>query len=123
MSVERSKTTDATTKTEKAILSSDGPYKKMEMILTINGDARAVEVMDDFKDGSRLSTVYPVGLYQKRQGSKTWAETVFFWKQKDGRYETGQTTTILNRAGYRLIGWSESSIANRSRHSSAVVQA
>lgn len=90
--------------------------------LKIAGETREVEARDVWGDGRRFDSVAPVGAYQKREGAKVWAERVTFWLHGDGSYRPGTVTTILNRAGYRLIGWAdkfspESSVA--SKHNSA----
>jgi hypothetical protein len=92
------------------------------MRLTIKGETRDVEVRDVWaylpdRKGERFDTVKPVGLYRKREGAKTWHAIVTFWRQADGSYRASFETTILNRSGYRLIGFAEDREAT-SQHNS-----
>lgn len=94
------------------------------MKITINDETRDIEVRDVYGpgDGKRLDSLYVVGLYQKRPGTKLWRESITLWRQPDGSYRLAQSTTILNRAGYRLIGWADQPVSEKakSRHNSAI---
>lgn len=90
--------------------------------LTIDGETREVEARDVWGDGKRFDSVLAVGAYRKRPGAKVWAERVMFWLQPDGSYKVSRHTTILNRAGYPLIGWADKfspESAGSSKHNSA----
>jgi len=89
--------------------------------LTIKGETRQIEVTDLWKTGERLLSTTPVGLFQKRAGTKAWPARVNFWLRKDGTYTTDGTATILNRSGYRLVAFNDATEApkNRSAHNSA----
>lgn len=73
---------------------------------TIGKDSREIEVHDCWNDGRRLDSDRAVGLFQKKPGGKVWPQTLTFWREADGSYRLATTTTILNRDGYRLIGFS-----------------
>lgn len=75
--------------------------------LTIDGETRDVEARDVWGDGKRFDSVQAVGAYRKRQGAKVWADRIIFWRQTDGTYRASRSATILNRAGYPLIGWAD----------------
>ena len=85
--------------------------------ITIKGETREIEMCDFRGDGASFSSVRPVGLFRKH-GGKLWAEKITLWRQKDGSYRLGQTTTILNRSGYSLVGWADGK--ENSRHNSAI---
>lgn len=90
--------------------------------LTIDGETREVEARDVWGDGKRFDSCQAVGAYRKRPGAKVWAERVTFWRQDDGTYRANRSTTILNRAGYPLVGWADKiNPASRgaSKHNSA----
>lgn len=62
--------------------------------------------------------------YRKRPGAKVWAERVTFGRQEDGSYRANSATTILNCAGYPLVGWADKvNPASRgaSKHNSAAL--
>ena len=84
--------------------------------ITIGGETREVEFCAAGE--TRLRSVTPAGLYQKRPGQKTWADWLTLWLQPDGSWKLATTATILNRAGYRLIGWADKSAT--SQHNSAM---
>lgn len=90
--------------------------------LTIDGETREVEARDVWGDGQRFDSVLPVGAYRKSPGAKVWADRIFFWRQPDGSYKASRSATILNRAGYPLIGWADKfspESASSSKHNSA----
>ena len=78
--------------------------KKVTQAVRIGGEARDVEFMDL---GRYITSVDPVGLYQKRSGDKTWRKPIDMYLGKDGKYTLSTSATILNRPGYRLIGWAD----------------
>lgn len=87
--------------------------------LTINGETRTVEVRAYGDDDKKFWTTDRVCFFQKRAGTKLWAERVTFWKQEDGSYKPSFYTTILNRAGYKLVAWSNMPSTHVSQHNSA----
>jgi hypothetical protein len=87
----------------------------MNKAVTINGETREIEFRAAGE--TRLRSCSPAGLYQKRPGQKTWADWLTLWLQPDGTWMLATTTTILNRAGYRLIGWADKAT---SQHNSAL---
>ncbi len=96
--------------------------KTQTFSLTIDGETRDVEARDVWGDGKRFDSCLAVGAYRKRPGAKVWAERVIFWRQEDGSYRANRSTTILNRAGYPLVGWADKiNPASRgaSKHNSA----
>lgn len=87
----------------------------MTHTITIAGEAREIEFRAAGE--TRLRSVSPAGLFQKRPGQKTWADWLTLWLQPDGSWKLATTSTILNRAGYRLIGWADKAT---SQHNSAL---
>lgn len=85
---------------------------------TINGETRDVPC-HELHPGKRADSDHLVGLYQKRPGQKVWPQVLTFWAQPDGSWKLGTATTILNRSGYRLIGWADQATGNVSNHNSA----
>jgi hypothetical protein len=88
----------------------------MNKTVTINGVTREIEFRA--AGATRLRSTAPAGLYQKRPGQKTWADWLTLWLQPDGTWKLATTSTILNRAGYRLVGWADK--AATSQHNSAL---
>ena len=80
--------------------------------VTISRETRKLEF---FEIGDKLVSRKAAGLY--RRNGKTWASNLTLWKQDDGSYKLHETTTILNRAGYYLIGWANDRAT--SKHNSA----
>lgn len=100
--------------------------------VTIAGETRSVEfkvwLYNDGiirKSGSKTIecegySIENVGLYSKFGGGKQWARSIHIQIYTDGTFIIGRSTTILNRAGYPLIGWATSAIEHlKSRHLSA----
>ena len=87
---------------------------------TIKGETRLVECRCIFADQQRYDSIHFEGLYQKRPGQKVWPDKLYFFLQKDGSYRLCTTATILNRSGYRLVGWNgDYKGDNYSQHNSA----
>jgi hypothetical protein len=84
--------------------------------VTIKGETREVEFVNI---GHYLLSVRPVGLFQKRPGQKLWPHSISLWPQPDGSFHLSQAESILNRSGYRLIGWADQATGNLSEHNSA----
>lgn len=93
-----------------------------EITVTLRGETRTVRVRAWTPEPiDRVSSVDAVGAYQKRPGQRIWRDDLLFWLQADGSWKLATTTTILNRSGYRLIGWADKEIKdcqNESQHNS-----
>lgn len=96
-------------------------HETITLPITINGETREVQFrVYATNEGKMIWSVGSLGLFQKRAGQKCWPQTLFCWKQADGSYKLSTQTTILNRTGYRLIGWANEG-QNFSNHNSASV--
>ena len=92
------------------------PWEYTSFPVRLNGVLRNVTARQ-MRDGY-FRSVEPVGAFQKRQGQKVWADHIDFWRQADGSWKHNTSKTILNRCGYRLIGWADQ-YRVLSRHNSA----
>lgn len=88
----------------------------MTLQITIQSETREIEFMhirDEF-----ITSIKSVGAYQKRPGQKIWHDRLRMWKQADGSWKLQKDATILNRNGYRLIGWA-GTLGNVSQHNAS----
>lgn len=85
---------------------------KREVVL--NGEAREIEFKRYSEEHWMAESSEYAGAYQKA-GGKVWKERLFWNCEKDVLVKS---TVILNRNGYRLIGWDDD-FGNKSEHNSA----
>ncbi len=98
------------------------PGGRAQVTLTIGRETRTIGIrtMADIDQPERATSDDFCGAYQKGPGCKVWEERISFWA-KDGRWEAARQTTLLNRAGYQLIGWAGTMPkAAISQHNSAI---
>lgn len=99
--------------------------------VTIKGETRLVEfevskITYLSRRGDKVIThsgrsIEKVGLFAKYGGGgKQWQRALFVEIYADETFIIGRSTTILNRAGYPLVGWATSASEHlKSRHLSA----
>ncbi|MDP2361633.1 MAG: hypothetical protein Q8O14_12935 [bacterium] len=107
---------------EMAIGEAMAPGGKAVVILTLGRETCLVSIttMANIGQPERAYSDDFCGAYQKCEGCKVWKQTIQFWA-KDGRWVPSMVETILNRHGYRLIGWADNMpAAARSKHNSAI---
>ena len=79
----------------------------------IAGETRSVEFLQ--YEGSDIArSIKPVANFQKTSGAKVWKKELCLFVESN---HVNLTTTILNRSGYRAIGWNNDD--DNSEHSSA----
>lgn len=98
-------------------------YHTETISITINGETRELEctvITHDGKPYQAYTDDRDVAIYRKGSG-KVWERCVTLWPTKDGEWRVDHNACIMNRNGYRLIGWNQNRVPEsaKSKHNSA----
>lgn len=96
------------------------PDGKATATLTIGRETRTIAISSWASQPTVAYSDDFCGAFQKGPGCKVWRERIRFYA-KDGCWVANMGMTILNRAGYQLIGWADAyTDGARSQHNSSV---